>query len=214
MMELPIIDTLRSQPLWVSLLSSLGFFTTSKLLFSLLQWFFIVFLRLPKNLLNYGEWAVVTGSTDGIGKALALELSRRGLNIILIGRNTSKLDEVSSSIQSLNPKTQVKTVLIDYTGNLSEGIRRLKNVTRDLNVGLLVNNAGVTYDYGTFLHEDLELWWMNIVKVNVVGFTDVTMALLPSMLSRNKGAIVNIGSGSSSVIPSHPLFSVYAGTKA
>jgi 17beta-estradiol 17-dehydrogenase / very-long-chain 3-oxoacyl-CoA reductase len=54
----------------------------------------------------------------------------------------------------------------------------------------------------------------NLIHVNVVGTTKVTQAVLPGMLKRKKGAIVNIGSGAAIVIPSDPLYAVYAATKA
>lgn len=213
-MELSFTETLRSQPSWVLLLSSVGAAIALKLSSSLLHWLYVAFLRPPKNLLDYGQWAVVTGSTDGIGKALAFELARRGLNLVLVGRNSHKLSQVASAIQAETPTVEVETVIVDFNGDLSEGIRRLESAIRGLDVGVLVNNAGLTYDHGTFLHEDLEEVWRKILKVNVEGFTAVTSVVLPAMQFRKRGAVVNIGSGSSTVIPSHPLFSVYAASKA
>ncbi|XP_078447446.1 very-long-chain 3-oxoacyl-CoA reductase 1-like [Wolffia australiana] len=213
-MELSISETLKLQPWWVLLLSSCGVLITLNFTFSVIRWLDVVFLRRRRDLLRYGQWAVVTGSTDGIGKAISFELSRRGLSLVLVGRNSHKLDQVASSIKAENPKVQIKTVVLDLDGDLTEGVQRLREEISLLDVGLLLNNAGMTYDYGTFLHEDTELWWKKIVRVNLEGLTTVTSVVLPFMLSRKKGAIVNIGSGSSTVIPSHPLFSVYAATKA
>ncbi|CAA6666885.1 unnamed protein product [Spirodela intermedia] len=212
-MELFFTETLRSQPSWVLLISSVGAAITIKFSFSVLHWLYVVFLRPSKNLLDYGQWALVTGSTDGIGKALAFELARRGLNLVLVGRNSDKLSQVAGAIQDETPTVVVETVVVDFTGDLSGGIRRLESAIRGLDVGVLVNNAGLTYDHGTFFHEDLEVW-MRILKVNLEGLTAVTSVVLPAMLFRKRGAVVNIGSGSAMVIPSHPLFSVYAATKA
>ena len=54
---------------------------------SFLNWFYTIFLRPSVNLKKLGSWAVVTGATDGIGKALAKQLARKGLNIVLISSN-------------------------------------------------------------------------------------------------------------------------------
>jgi len=68
------------------------------------------------NLKNYGSWAVVTGCTDGIGKAYAENLAKKGLNIVLISRTIEKLQEQAKSIEE---KYRVKTKVIsaDFTGN-------------------------------------------------------------------------------------------------
>ena len=83
-----------------------------------------------------------------------------------------------------------------------------------LDIGLLVNGAGLAYPYARFFHEvDLELMDA-IIKVNLEGATWITKAVLPTMIKKKKGAIVNIGSGSTVVLPSYPLVTLYAATKA
>ena len=77
------------------LAKTIGFITVFKALVSLIRWAWIAFLRPPKNLKEYGSWAVVTGSTDGIGMALAFELASKGLHLILVGRNPTKLKVTS-----------------------------------------------------------------------------------------------------------------------
>ncbi|MQM16855.1 hypothetical protein Taro_049816 [Colocasia esculenta] len=215
-MELPSsFDTLvRSQPSWVLLLAFLGSLSVFRSSLSLLQWLCATFLRPHKNLRDYGAWAVVTGSTDGIGRALAFQLARQGLNLVLVGRNAGKLKEVSSAIKAEVRTSWVETVVADFAGDLEGGIGRLKRAIRGMDVGVLVNNAGTTYPEGMYMHEVGEEMWGSVVKVNMEGLTKVTRAVLPGMLQRKRGAVVNIGSGSSVVVPSHPLFAVYAATKA
>ncbi|OVA20518.1 Short-chain dehydrogenase/reductase SDR [Macleaya cordata] len=90
----------------------------------------------------------------------------------------------------------------------------IKEAIEGVDVGVLINNVGVTYPSARFFHEVDEEVWMNLIKVNLEGTTRVTMAVLPGMLKKKKGAIVNIGSGAGIVAPSHPLFAIYAASKA
>lgn len=209
-----IFEQLKSQPTWLLLLFSLGSFSLLKLSFSILKWVYVNFLRPGKNLKKYGSWAVITGPTDGIGKAFAFQLAKKGLNLVLVGRSPSKLEEVSGSIKSKSGSTQIKTVVVDFSGDLDDGVLRIKEAIEGLDVGLLINNVGVSYPYARFFHEVDEKLLNDLIKVNIVGTTKVTQAVLPGMVERKRGAIVNIGSGAAIVIPSDPLYSVYAASKA
>lgn len=81
-------------------------------LIKFLKWVWVVFLRPPKNLKEYGSWAIITGSTDGIGKAMAFELASKGLNLLLVGRNPLKLEATSKEIRD-GHDVEVKFVVID-----------------------------------------------------------------------------------------------------
>ena len=210
-----VLDKLKTQPFWVPVLVTLGSLSALKISVTFLNWVYVNFLRQPKNLKkHYGSWALVTGPTDGIGKGFAFQLARAGLNLVLVGRNPEKLNDVSDSIQAKYGKTQIKNVVVDFSGDLSEGIKRISEVIEGLDVGVLVNNVGVSYPYARFFHEVDEELLKNLIQINVVGTTKVTQAVLPGMLKRKRGAIVNIGSGAAIVIPSDPLYAVYAATKA
>ncbi|URE47200.1 short chain dehydrogenase [Musa troglodytarum] len=166
------INLLEAQPSWIILLSSLGFLTLLRAAIAPLSWVYSTFLRPGKDLKSsYGSWALVTGATDGIGKAIALQLARRGLHLL------------EAEIEGLD-------------------------------VGLLVNSAGTTYPHAMFFHEVEEELWRSLVRVNVEATTRVTRAVLPGMLRRRRGAVVNIGSAASAVLPSFPFSAVYAATKA
>lgn len=208
------VHHLTTQPAWLLFLSFIGFLSFLKHSIFILKWVFITFLRPPKNLKKYGSWALVTGATDGIGKAFAYQLARKGLNLILVSRNYDKLRTVSKEIQADFPYTQIKIIPLDFSGNISSGIRLIEEEIKWLDVGILINNVGITYPSAMYFHEVDEKVWMNIVKVNLEGTTMVTKAVLPGMIQRKRGAIVNIGSGAAIVVPSHPLFTIYAATKA
>ncbi|KAH9772855.1 Very-long-chain 3-oxoacyl-CoA reductase 1 [Citrus sinensis] len=158
-----------------------------------------------KNLKKYGSWALVTGPTDGIGKSFSFELAKRGLNLVLVGRNPDKLKDVSDSIQAKYTKTQIKSVVVDFSGDLDEGVERIKEAIEGLDIGILIK----------MLRMVDEVLLNNLIKINVKGTTKVTQAVLPAMLKRKKGAIVNIGSGAALGITSGPpLYSVYPAAKA
>ncbi|XP_054806499.1 very-long-chain 3-oxoacyl-CoA reductase 1-like [Prosopis cineraria] len=213
-MQCCIIARLKTQPLWFGVLFVLGLLTFLKVFLAFLRWVYVIFLRPPKNLKKYGSWALVTGPTDGIGKGYAFQLARAGLNLVLVGRNPDKLKDVSDSILAKYGKTQIKTVVVDFAGDLSEGMLKIREAIEGLDVGVLINNVGVSYPYARYFHEVDEELLKNLIKVNVEGTTKVTHTVLPGMLQRKKGAIVNIGSGAAIVIPSDPLYAVYAATKA
>ncbi|KAF7813654.1 very-long-chain 3-oxoacyl-CoA reductase 1-like [Senna tora] len=213
-MESCLIHKLKTQPSWVLALFALGSLSLLKFSFAVLRWVYVNFLRPGKNLRKYGSWALVTGSTDGIGKGFAFQLARKGINLVLVGRNPEKLKQVSDSILAKSGKIQIKTVVVDFAGDLSEGMVRIREAIEGLDVGVLINNVGISYPYARFFHEVDDELLRNLIKVNVEGTTKVTQTVLPGMLKRKKGAIVNIGSGAAIVIPSDPLYAVYAATKA
>ncbi|XP_072981503.1 very-long-chain 3-oxoacyl-CoA reductase 1-like [Typha angustifolia] len=209
-----LMDDLRFQPTWVLLLCSLGLFTLTRSFISLLRWVYSYFLRPPKQLIDYGSWAVVTGPTSGIGRAMAFELARKGLNLVLVSRNPDKLGEVSEAIWGVSPTTKIKIVVFDLSVDVKGGIFRLKGAIEGLDVGVLVNNAGVATPSAVFFHEvDVDAW-VRMIKVNLESLTEIARVVLPGMLQRRRGAVVNIGSGSTVVMPSFPLYAVYAATKA
>ncbi|KAL6994411.1 Very-long-chain 3-oxoacyl-CoA reductase 1 [Sarracenia purpurea var. burkii] len=213
-MELCFMEQLKAQPLWVLLLLGLGSLSVLRFSLAFLNWVYVNFLRPSKNLKKYGSWALVTGPTDGIGKGFAFQLARKGLNLVLVGRNPDKLKEVSDSIGAKFGQIKIKTVVVDFSGDLTDGVHRIREVIDDLDIGILVNNVGISYPYARFFHEVDEKLLADLIKINVEGTTKVTQAVLPGMLKRKRGAIVNIGSGAAIVIPSDPLYAVYAATKA
>ncbi|XP_065875352.1 very-long-chain 3-oxoacyl-CoA reductase 1-like [Euphorbia lathyris] len=200
--------------------SFFGLISATKTTFSFIKWVYVMFLRPPKNLKEtYGSWAIITGCTDGIGKFLSFELASKGLNLLLVGRNPSKLEATTKEIKEKYGDIEVKTVEIDLAECGSDELAtKMEGEMEGLDVGILINNAGLAYPYSRYLHEvDLEL--MNsVINVNVEAATWITRSVICAMLKKNekkkKGAIVNIGSGSSVVVPSFPFNSIYASTKA
>nr|WDA53434.1 very-long-chain 3-oxoacyl-CoA reductase 1 [Erycina pusilla] len=208
------LSSLLDQPQWFLLIFAIGFVSLIKTFISVFLWIFVSFIRPRKKLTQYGSWAVITGSTDGIGRSLAFQFARHGLNLVLVGRNPDKLRDVAASIVEKHDKVRIETVLIDFAEDLVEGVARLKKTIEGMDVGILANNAGISYPYAKYFHEIDEGLIQNLVRVNVEGVTRVAHAVLPGMVERKRGAILNIGSGVATVLPSEPLYAVYAATKS
>ncbi|OWM76158.1 hypothetical protein CDL15_Pgr009804 [Punica granatum] len=202
---------------WIPLISTIGFLILLGYFISLIIWFSNTFFRPPKYLRkHYGSWAIVTGCTDGIGRAFARKLAREGLNLILVSRSPDKLEQLSTELRlATNNRILVHILVLDFSDkDVSGGVREIEEMAWNLDVGVLINNVGITYPAARFFHEVDEEVWTKIVRVNVKGTLRVTRAVLPGMVRRGRGAVVNIGSGAAIVVPSHPLFTIYAATKA
>ncbi|KAG5327874.1 HSDL1 protein, partial [Pseudoatta argentina] len=160
---------------------------------------------------KFGEWAVVTGSTDGIGKAYAKELAARNMNLILISRNLEKLKRTKDEILLINPKIEVRILAADFAEG-ENAFTKIHSLLQDISVGILVNNVGKQYEYPMYVGEvpEKELW--DIINVNVGATTLMTRLVIGQMQKRRQGAIVNVSSGSE--FQPLPLMTVYAATKA
>ncbi|EER88284.1 hypothetical protein BDA96_10G154800 [Sorghum bicolor] len=203
-------------PAWFLLLAFVGGVYSASLSFRLLS-YLALSMRRPRDLRRrYGAWAVVTGPTSGIGRSVALELARRGLNLVLLDLDAGNLEETSDVVVSRHG-VETKTVVFDLslvgTTQGDESMRQLRAAIEGLDVGVLVNNAGVSRPSMVYLHEADVEELVRMARVNLWGLTEVTAAVLPGMLERRRGAIVNMGSASSEAIPSFPLNTIYAATK-
>ncbi|XP_054627159.1 very-long-chain 3-oxoacyl-CoA reductase-B [Dunckerocampus dactyliophorus] len=158
-----------------------------------------------------GKWAVVTGATDGIGKAYAEELARRGFAIVLISRSQEKLDEVSKAIES-KCGVKAKTIAADFSS--TDIYAKIADGLAGLEIGVLVNNVGTSYSYPEFFLSipSLDTFIDTMVNVNITSVCQMTRLVLPQMAERKKGAILNISSASG-MYPV-PLLTVYSATKA
>ncbi|KAK9807956.1 hypothetical protein WJX73_007431 [Symbiochloris irregularis] len=169
--------------------------------------------RPAKNLKRLGKWAVVTGATDGIGKAYADALARKGINIVLVSRTASKLEEAAAQLKTKRG-VQTKVVTLDFSKAEPASWKELEASLEGLDIGVLINNVGRSYDHAEyFLQIDNDLI-SDLIKINIESIHKVTQIVLPGMKQRHRGAIVNIGSAASTVAPSGPLYAVYAATKA
>ncbi|XP_031477499.1 very-long-chain 3-oxoacyl-CoA reductase 1-like [Nymphaea colorata] len=198
-------------------LAALGFAWLFKSTVVFFIWIWKTFLRPGRELKeHYGSWALITGPTDGIGKALAFSLGKKGLNLVLVGRNPEKLASVSHEIRESDEKIEVKSVVVDFSRDkIDEGIKAIEEEIQDLDLGVVVNNVGVCY--AMYMHEVGEEQLQEFIRVNVEAATRVTHMVLPHMMKRKKkkkkGAIVNIGSAAALPFWGFPFVTVYCATK-
>lgn len=134
--------------------------------------------------------AFVTGATSGIGKATAEAFAGAGIDLILCGRRQERLDEVAAELAS---KVNVTTLLFDVRDKdaVSKAVDSLSDEWK--NVEILVNNAGNAHGLGTLDQGDTDDWDA-MIDGNVKGLLYVSKAIIPLLLARGKGHIVNISS--------------------
>ncbi|GMH86356.1 hypothetical protein TrVE_jg7863 [Triparma verrucosa] len=189
----------------------LGAFTLATFSLKVLSNFYKYFLRPSKNLKKLGEWAVVTGATDGIGKAYAFKLAKKGLNVVLISRTEAKLNAVKEEIEEKYPSVQVKVVVCDYSDFSAKLRTKVEKAVKDLDVGVLVNNVGVSYQFPKYFSELTEEEVAGLMEMNVNSTTWMTHMILPGMMERKRGSIVNIASAAG--CHTMPLLAQYSAAK-
>lgn len=185
-----------------------------------MKYVYAAFLRPPVNLKRLGKYAVVTGATDGIGKAYATALAKKGMSLVLISRTEAKLQAVQQEILTKYGKgnnknggeIDVKYVVCDYSKFDATAKAAILKVLEPLEVGVLVNNVGASYRYPRFFHELPDEEVQELLTMNIDSTVWMTRMVLPGMLQRKKGAIVNISSGSA--LYTLPLLAEYSGAKS
>ncbi|AXG81611.1 SDR family NAD(P)-dependent oxidoreductase [Streptomyces paludis] len=152
--------------------------------------------------------ALVTGASSGLGTEFAAQLAARGHDLVLVARSRDRLEEIAGELtraHGVKTHVVVKDLAEPHAGR--EVARELAE--RSLTVDLLVNNAG----FGTVgrFEEIVADRDHEMLMVNVVALVDLTHALLPGMLERGTGAVINVGS-TAGYQPS-PYLSVYSASK-
>lgn len=133
---------------------------------------------------------MVTGAGKGIGRAIAIALANEGAHVGLIARTEKDLQAVAAEIETTGVKTAIATADVSDLQSVNAAVNSIQKTLG--NIDILINNAG-TGKFGKFL--DLEpAEWENQVKVNLFGVYYVTRAVLPQMIERQTGDIINISS--------------------
>jgi len=159
------------------------------------------------SLKSYGEWALVTGASAGIGTAFARKLAAQSVNVVLVARRADRLKALGTE---LSEKHGVKTRVIPEDLERDGVAERLVEWVRDLEIGILINNAGFSR-VGRFDRVPRDRI-LGMIRVNCLAVAALTHAFLPAMQARRRGAVIIV----SSVAGYQPLgfAATYGATKA
>jgi 3-oxoacyl-[acyl-carrier protein] reductase len=151
--------------------------------------------------------ALITGAGKGIGKAIALALAKEGVNIILVARTQEEIDSVAAKVRSLRVKALAITADVADINSVNSAVE--KALAEFGTIDILINNAGIAA-FGKFL--ELEPTdWERIIQVNLMGTYYMTRAVLPNMIERQTGDIINISSTAG--LSGNALTSAYSASK-
>jgi 3-oxoacyl-[acyl-carrier protein] reductase len=134
--------------------------------------------------------AIITGGSRGLGKATAIAFAKLGIDVAITGRNEAKLQETVAELKGLGVNAFYEVFDV---GNYEEVKIGIHNIISNLGtVDILVNNAGIAA-FGTLNEMDSTLW-EDIIKTNVLGMYYVTKEILPFLIEKNEGDIINVAS--------------------
>ncbi|HEX8427282.1 3-ketoacyl-ACP reductase [Hymenobacter sp.] len=137
-----------------------------------------------------GKNALVTGAGKGIGRAIAIALAQEGVNVALLARTETQLQQVAQEVEALGVKTTIVTADVADRAAVEAAVTQAETSLGSIDI--LINNAGI----GTFakLVDMAPDEWEQIVRVNLFGTYYATRAVLPGMIARETGDIINISS--------------------
>jgi NADP-dependent 3-hydroxy acid dehydrogenase YdfG len=141
---------------------------------------------------HMNKTALITGATSGFGKAIAEKYAAQHDNVIITGRRKNLLDEVAADLQK---KYSIKVLPLNFdVRNKEEVNKQIKNLPAEWqSIDVLVNNAGLALGKDFFEEADMDDW-ETMIDTNVKGLLYMSRAVIPYMVKKGRGHIVNIGS--------------------
>lgn len=154
-----------------------------------------------------GKNSLITGAGKGIGKAIAIALAAEGVNVGLLSRTHKDLEELQNELKKWGVKTAIASADVSDIQAVNKAVESIQDELG--NIDILINNAGIA-KFGKFLELD-PAEWENQIKINLFGVYYVTRAVLPQMIARSTGDIVNISSTAG--LKGNPMTSAYSASK-
>lgn len=155
------------------------------------------------------ERVLITGASSGIGLELARLAAADGCDLVLVARSADKLEQLASELRKSH-QVEVTVLPSDLTRPEAPAELAAELEKRQLPVDILVNNAGFA-TYGPFAETDRKAE-LDMLQLNIVALTDLTKLLLPAMIARGHGRVLNVAS--TAAFQPGPLMAVYYATKA
>lgn len=156
---------------------------------------------------RYGPWAVVAGGSEGVGSAFADELATAGVNLVLIARKPGPLEETADKVRAHG--VEVRTLALDLLD--ADALDRIRAVTDDVEVGLLIFNAGANSYGHEFVTGDLD-GFRGVIDLNITRQLELSHHFGALMKERGRGGIMLLGSLAGYMGSEHQ--SIYAASKA
>jgi len=151
--------------------------------------------------------ALITGAGKGIGKAIAIALAKEGVNVILLSRTQADVDQLAAETAALGVKSLALSADVSDINSINSAVE--KAFAEFKSIDILINNAGIAA-FGNFMTlEPTE--WEKIIQVNLMGTYYTTRAVLPNMIERQTGDIINISSTAG--LNGNALTSAYSASK-
>lgn len=151
--------------------------------------------------------ALITGAGKGIGKAIAIALAKEGVNVILVSRTQADVDQLANQTNNLGVKSLALSADVSDMNSINSAVE--KALAEFKTIDILINSAGIAA-FGKFLELEPNAW-ENIIKVNLMGTYYTTRAVLPNMIDRQIGDIINISSTAG--LNGNALTSAYSASK-
>jgi 3-oxoacyl-[acyl-carrier protein] reductase len=151
--------------------------------------------------------AIITGGGRGLGKATAIALAQLGVNVGITGRNETNLQTTVAELRTYGVTAEYAVFDVANEAAVQAGISQL--ITALNGVDILVNNAGVAA-FGNFMEMD-SAQWVGMMQTNVIGMYYVTKAVLPHLIAKNQGDIINVSSTAG--LAGNPGTSAYSASK-
>lgn len=154
-----------------------------------------------------GKTALITGAGRGIGRATAIAFAKEGINLGLVGRTSANLEKVVKELEEYEIEVTMATADVSDNDSVIAAVEHIKSELNQIDI--LINNAGIG-KFGKFLDLSTEEF-KNIIDVNLMGVYYVTRAVLPDMIEREAGDIINISSTAGQ--KGGPVTSAYSASK-